>query len=284
MKAKIKNFVSIQRILALVVLVVLIVLGATSPLDAQTFSEFIQGYGVDGPVQKGMIVRLKEGDTTKVQSVSKDQMDKMHGVVVNPNDAAVTLSGDGEQVFVATRGRQEVLVSNENGEIKEGDLITVSALSGVGMKAGTIEPLVIGRATEGFDGNSQVVGSAKLADSAGGEKEVRMGRIDAEINVGRNPLLKSEEPNMPEFLRKASEAIAGKPVNAVRVYIGLVIFFITTIVSGSLLYGGVKSGIISMGRNPLSKKLIVRGMLQVIVAGLIIFILGIFAVYLLLKL
>lgn len=281
MKAKIKNFVSVQRILALVALAVLIVLGASDSLNAQTF---IQGYGADNPVQKGMIVRLKEGDTTKVQSVSKDEMDKMHGAIVNPNDAAVTLSGDGEKVFVATRGRQEVLVSNESGEIKEGDFVTVSALSGVGMKAGTIEPMIIGRATEGFDGSSQVVGSAKLADSAGGEKEVRLGRIDVEINIGHNPLLKSEEPNMPEFLRKASEAIAGKPVEAVRVYVGLVIFFITTIVSGTLLYGGVRSGIISMGRNPLSKKLIVRGMLQVIVAGLIIFILGIFAVYLLLKL
>lgn len=281
MKTKIKNHLSIQRILAFALLVVLVILGITGPVWAQTFT---QGYGVDSPIQKGMIVRLKEGDATKVVAVSKDEMDKMHGVVVNPNDAAVTLSGDGEKVFVATRGRQEILVSNENGEIKDGDPITVSALKGVGMKAGDIQPLIIGRAIEGFDGNSQVAGSAKLQDSNGGEKEVRFGRIDAEINIGRNPLLKSEEPNLPEVLRRASEAVAGKPVDATRVYIGLAIFFVTTIVAGSLLYSGVRSGIISMGRNPLSKKLIVRGMMQVIVSGLIIFIIGIFAVYLLLKL
>jgi hypothetical protein len=281
LKSKLKQKFSVPKVLALIGLALLVVLGITGPLAAQTFT---QGYGTEGTMQKGMIVRLKEGDTSKVQAVSKDQMDKMHGVVVNPNDAAVTLSGDGEKVFVATRGRQEVLVSTENGGVKEGDFITVSALNGVGMKVGSVQPLIIGRATEGFDGSSQVVGSAKVKDSNGGEREVRLGRVEAEIDIGKNPLLKSEEPNLPEFLRRVSEAVAGKPVDAVRVYVGLVVFFLTTIVSASLLYGGVRSGIISIGRNPLSKKLIIRGMLQVIVAGLIIFILGIFAVYLLLKL
>lgn len=281
MKTKIRHLFPLQRLLALIVLAVLILLGLVHPLEAQTFT---QGYGIDGAIQKGMIVRLKEGDTTKVQPVSKEQMDKMHGVIVNQNDAAVTLSGEGEKVFVATRGRHEVLVSTENGPVKEGDFVTVSSLNGVGMKAGEIQPLIIGRATEGFDGTSQVAGSAKLKDTNGGDKEVKFGRVEVEINIGNNPWLRSEEPNMPEFLRRASEAIAGKPVDAIRVYTGLVIFFITTIVSGSLLYGGVKSGIISIGRNPLSKKQIIRGMMQVVVAGLIIFILGIFAVYLLLKL
>lgn len=281
MKPKIKQTLPLTRILALLGLALLVVLGITGPLAAQTFT---QGYGVEGKVQKGMIVQLKDGDASKVQALSKEQMDKMHGVVVDPNDAAVTLSTDGEKVFVATRGRYEILVSTENGPIKAGDPITVSALNGVGMKAGEVQPLIIGRATEDFDGNGRLAGTAAVRDSNGGSREVRLGRIKSDIDVGRNPLLKSEDPNLPEFLREASEAIAGKKVDAVRVYIGMVIFFVTTIVSGSLLYAGIRSGIISMGRNPLSKKLIIRGMLQVIVAGLIIFILGIFAVYLLLKL
>jgi hypothetical protein len=281
LKAKIKEKLPPSRTLAWVVLVLLVMLGLSGGLMAQTFT---QGYGVEGKVQTGMIVRLKEGDTTKVQATPKGQMDKMHGVVVNANDAAVTLSGDGQKVFVATRGRYDILVSTENGGIKEGDFITVSALKGVGMKASSVEPLIIGRATAGFDGTSKVVGIANIKDSSGGQHEVRLGRVAAEINIGKNPLQKSEDPNLPEFLEKASKAIAGKKVDAVRVYLALFVFFVTTIVSGSLLYGGVRSGIISIGRNPLSKKLIIRGMLQVIVFGLIIFILGIFAVYLLLKL
>lgn len=278
---KAKRKFTLPKILALIGLAMLVVLGLSGPLNAQTFT---QGYGAEGVLQKGMIVRLKEGDASKVQAVSKEQMEAMHGIIVDPNDAAVTLSGDGEKVFVATRGRYEVLVSTEGGAIKEGDFITVSSLNGVGMKAGTTQPVIIARATEAFDGSGPLVGTAAIKDSSGGSHEVRLSRITADINVGRNPLLKSEEPNLPGFLRQASEAIAGKPVNAVRVYIGMTIFLVTTIVSGSLLYGGVRSGIISIGRNPLSKKQIIRGMVQVVIAGLTIFIIGVFAVYLLLKL
>lgn len=278
---KIRHTVSFQRLLALVGLGLLILASMTGFVSAQTFT---QGYGADGALQKGMIVRLKDGDSTKVQAVSKEEMNKMHGVAVNPNDAAVTLSGGGEKVFVATRGRYEVLVSTENGTVKENDLITVSSLKGVGMKVGNVEPYIIAKAVGTFDGTSKVAGTTKLKDSNGGEKEIKFGRVEAEINVGRNPMLKSEDPNLPEFLRKASESIAGKPVDAVRVYVGLTVFFLAGIISGVLLYGGVKSGIISIGRNPLSKKQIIRGMLQVIITSLIIFILGIFAVYLILKL
>jgi hypothetical protein len=270
-----------RQVLALTGLALLILASASGFVSAQTFT---QGYDAEGALQKGMIVRLKDGNTSRVQAVSKEEMDKMHGVVVNPNDAAVTLSGGSEKVFVATRGRYEVLVSTENGNIKENDLITVSSLKGVGMKTGTVEPYVVAKAVGSFDGTSKVAGTSKLKDSMGGEKEIKFGRVEAEINVGKNPMQKAEDPNLPEFLRKASESIAGKPVDAVRVYIGLVIFFLAGIISGVLLYGGVKSGIISIGRNPLSKKQIIRGMLQVIITSLIIFILGIFAVYLILKL
>jgi len=135
-----------------------------------------------------------------------------------------------------------------------------------------------------FDDNSPVASVTKIKDSAGGERTVKIGRIPVDITVARNPLLKGTEPNLPDALRKVSESIAGKPVEATRVYIALVVFIITTAISGSLLYGGIRSAIISIGRNPLSKKSIIRGMLQVVISGLIIFILGIFGVYLLLKL
>jgi hypothetical protein len=280
MKTKIKKAVSLQRILALVGLALLVVLGLSNPLGAQTFT---QGYGVDGPVQKGMIVRLHPDDSTKVRPLTMADQDKMLGVIVDPNDAAVTLSGDGEKVFVATTGRYEVLVSDQNGEIKAEDYLTISSHNGVGMKAGTAEPIVVGRATEDFDAVNKVVGVTKIKDSSGAEREIKFGRIVTDITVSRNPLLKAEEPDLPGYLKKISEAVAGKPVEAKRVYMGLVIFVITTIVATILIISGVRNGLISIGRNPLSKKSIVRGMIQVIITALTIFVLGIFGVYLLLR-
>ncbi|HTE57747.1 MAG TPA: hypothetical protein VK694_03300 [Verrucomicrobiae bacterium] len=282
MKTKIKNLISLPRLLAATGLVFLVWLGLTNPLGAQT--AFIQGYATDQPLQLGLIVRLKQDDVNKVTPLKLGEMDKMHGVVVNSNDAAVTLSSDGQKAFVATAGRYDVVVSSQNGDIKAGDYVTLSAITGVGAKATDKEPMVVGKALAAFDGGSVVIGSTKIKDSAGAERDVKMGRIAVEIGISRNPLMKGHEPDLPQFLQRATEAIAGKPVAAVRVYIGLVVLAISTLVAGILMYGGIRSGMTSMGRNPLGKKIIIRGMLQVIISGLIIFILGLFGVYLLLKL
>ena len=55
-------------------------------------------------------------------------------------------------------------------------------------------------------------------------------------------------------------------------------------IAATLLWSGVRSGMISIGRNPLSKHSIIQGLMQVIIVAVLIFIIGVFAVYLLLKL
>lgn len=280
MKTKIKQPIAFQRLLALAALLFLVFLTIFSPLSAQTVT---QGYGSDEPLQKGMIIRLKANDSTKVEALDQENMDKAHGVVVDPNDAPVTLSSDGQKVFVANIGRYEVLVSDQNGPLVTGDFITISAVKGIGMKAGDEEPIVIGKATADFDGKTNVIGSTDIKVGAETRK-VNIARIQVDLGISRNPLLKAKEPNMPEFLKKATESIAGKDVSPAKAYTSVVVFILSSIISASLMYSGIRSGIISIGRNPLSKKSIIRGMLQVIITGLIIFITGIFGVYLLLKL
>lgn len=281
-KTKIRKLVSFQRMIALAALFLLVVLSMKSPLGAQT--AFTQGYGSDEVLQRGMIVRIKKDDTTKVTSLTYEEMDTMHGVVVDPNDAPVTLSAEGQKAFIATGGKFEVLVSDQSGEIKAGDYISVSSLNGIGMKANRAESHVIGRALADFNGRDAVIGSTEVTDSANNKRKVNIGRVMTDISVSRNPNYGPPESGLPEALRKAAESIAGKKVNTARVYMALVVFVISTIVAGTLMYGGVRSGIISIGRNPLSKKSIIRGMLQVVLFGLIVFILGLFGVYLLLKL
>lgn len=269
-----------QRIFSVSALAFLSVLSVNYPLFAQALS---QGYGADSVLQRGMMVQPKPDDASKVEPVKQDSADKLFGVVVDPNDAPVTLSADGQKVFVATAGTYEVLVSNLNGTIKAGDYVATSPIDGIGQKAGDKEPVIIGRALADFDDKSLKIGSTTVKDSAGQMKEVSIGRVKTDIGVAANPLLKAEEPSVPELLRKASEAIAGKQVNAARIYMALFVFIVCTIIALILMYGGVRSAIISIGRNPLGKKAIMRGMLQVIITGMIVFISGIFAVYLLLK-
>lgn len=269
-----------QRVFAISVLALLSAVSANFPLLAQALS---QGYGADSVLQRGIMVQPKANDPTKVEPVKQASADKLFGVVVDPNDAPVTLSADGQKVFVATAGAYEVLVSNINGNIKAGDYVATSPIDGIGQKASTKDPFIIGRALADFDDKSLKIGSTQVKNSAGQTKEVSIGRVKTDIVVAGNPLMKAEEPSVPELLRKASEAIAGKQVNAARIYMALFVFTVCTIIALILMYGGVRSAIISIGRNPLGKKAIIRGMLQVIITGMIVFISGIFAVYLLLK-
>ena len=280
LKAKIKKLCTVQRFFSVGALSLLAVLSVNFPIFAQAL---IQGYGSDQALQRGQLVQLKEKDPSKVEAVKQATADKLLGVIVDSNDAPVTLSAEGKKVFVATAGRYDVLISTQNGPIKAGDYIATSAVDGIGMKAGSKEPFIIGRAISDFDGKSGVVSNAKVKDSGGKERTIAIGRVQGDITVAGNPLLKGEEPNVPEFLKKVTEAIAGKPVNAVRVYTGLFVFIVSTLIAGILMYGGVRSAIISIGRNPLGKKSIMRGMFQVIITGLIVFISGLFGVYLLLR-
>ena len=119
---------------------------------------------------------------------------------------------------------------------------------------------------------------------SGKKTTVSIGRVSMDISVAQNPLYQKNADNVPGFLNKIATGVANKPVSAARIYISLVVFLLTAIVTGNMLYSGVRSGMIAVGRNPLSKKSIIRSLIQTVIAGLIIFVAGVFAVYLLLKL
>lgn len=272
---------TLPRIVAAGLLAVLVILSVAHPLDAQSVTE---GYNSDQQLQRGMLVQLKKGDASKVEAVTQANGEQLHGVVVNANDSPVTIAKDGQRIYVATVGQYDVLVSDQNGAIAIGDYITVSAIAGIGMKVDAVQPTVVGKATVAFDGKSGVLSSTEVKDSTGATHKINIGRVTVDIGVGSNPLQKPSQPNVPQFLLKAASSIAGKPVSVGRIYTAVVVFIVSTIASSVLMYGGVRSGIISIGRNPLSKKSIVRGMIQVILVGLTIFISGVFGVYLLLKL
>ncbi len=245
-----------------------------------------QSYGVTGTVQKGMIVMLDPSNSQKVKALSNTSDASMLGVVVAANDTVVSLGGDSStyQVFVAASGKYNVLMSNHNAVIKAGAIISISALDGIGMKANGDQSVILGKALTGFDGVNNVSGTATLKTS-NGAKNVSIGLIQVDIGISHNPLAASANGiSLPSILRKSGEGIAGKPVSAARLYVSLGVLVLTLFMAASLLYGGVRSSLVSLGRNPLAKKSILRGLAQVVLMGLIVFVIGLVAIYLLLKL
>jgi hypothetical protein len=270
-----------RKTIALTIVSLMAVLLAV-PLLAQSVT---QAYSTDSVLRRGMIVGLNAQNLRKVETISSDQYEQMHGVVVGSNDSAILLDSETETIYVATTGRVSVLVNNQNGNIAAGDYVTVSAVSGIGMKASSSDQVVLGKAIESYDANNtnQVISTVTVKDSNNQEKQLGIGQILVDINISKNPLLATDN-SLPSILRKASELIAGRPVSSVRVYISLAVLAVASIIAGSLLYSAVRSSLIAIGRNPLSKKMIMRSVMQVFFISAMIFLSGAFGVYLLLKL
>ncbi|HYF96775.1 MAG TPA: hypothetical protein VD947_01915 [Patescibacteria group bacterium] len=268
----------LSKIAALLGLLGLIFAGTVGTLFAQTVN---QGYKSDQILQIGMLVKEKDDDSSKVEAVTQATLEKLKGVVVNKNDSPITLSSEGQSVFVANTGTVEVLVSDENGTIKSGDYLSISSLEGVAMKAKTGQSLVVGRASAGFDGSNKV----GTTTNQSGDKTINLGRIPTGIAIAANPLQeKLEQNNIPRVLQNISSTVAGEKVSPARVWLAFIVFLASSILTGVMLYGGARSSLVALGRNPLSRTSIMRGLVQVILLSLIVFISGIFGVYLLLKL
>lgn len=233
----------------------------------------IQGYSSKDTLQPGILVALDKTTAKSVKILPGGDSDHIFGVVIDPSDAPFTLNGDDSKVFVATSGNFQVLVSTIGGTIKSGDFVTASNLSGIAQKADSAEPRILGQAVSGFDGSANVITTNNKA---------KIGRIFVQINPQNNPLA-NNAVLVPSFLRKASVAVAGKSVPAIRIYAALGVFVFSAIVAILVLWSGVRGSLIALGRNPLSRKAIFNGMYKVVFTGIGIFILGLAGVYLLLR-
>ena len=247
----------------------------------------VQGYASDTPIDNGTIVQLTGKGANRVKVSTQKELQNMFGVVVDRSVLPVTLSSEALQneTFVAASGTYSVLVSTQGGSISSGDYITLSSVNGVGMKAGTEEKTVFGRANGSFDGKGITLGTTELKDVNGNKTgTVTLGSIPVTIDIKKNPNDKSTKVEVPEFLERVGQAIAEKEVSPIRIYLSLGITAISIIAAIIIIYSGIRNSVISIGRNPMSKKSIFRALLEIILTSILILIIGLFAVYLLLRL
>lgn len=267
---------------------VLLISIATPVSAADLVNGGVQAYSAATPLSVGTVVQLASKSTTQVEAATQANLQNMFGVVIDPNQLSATTSGDNLQnkTYVAVSGTYNVLVNTQNGTINKGDYVTLSALSGVAMKAGTLDQqnTVFGRAQASFDGKGVTLGTSTLKDSSGATKNVVIGAIPVSINIQRNPNTKSTKVDVPEFLQRLGQQIAEKQVSPIRIYISLAITAVSLITALIVIYSGIRNSIISIGRNPMSKKSIFRALLEIVLTSFLILIIGLFAVYLLLKL
>lgn len=247
----------------------------------------VQAYSATSPLDTGTIVQLADKDTSTVEIATQKNLSSMFGVTVDRGQLPVTISNGNHEneTYVAVSGTYNVLVSTQGGAINQGDYITLSSVNGVGMKASTDQKTVFGRANGSFDGSHVTLGQATLKDTTGRDTQtVALGSVPVTINIQRNPNSKSTKVDVPSFLERVGQAIAEKEVNPIRIYLSAAITAITLIAAIVVIYAGVRNSVVSIGRNPMSKRSIFHALIQVILTGILILVIGLFAVYLLLKL
>jgi hypothetical protein len=283
-----KQIARMSRIVVSIMGVMVLAVATVLPVSAASYGGgSVQGYGTASPLDNGTIVQLTGKNANEVKVATQAELQNMFGVTVDRNQLPLSLSSGNlkNETFVAVSGTYNVLVSTQGGNIAVGDYVTLSSVNGVAMKASDKEKTVFGRAAGGFDDKGVVLGTTTLKDKDGKtDKTVQLGSIPVTIDIKRNPNIKSTKVNLPDILQRAGQAIAEKEISPLRMYLSLGITVVSLIAAIAVLYGGVRSSVISIGRNPMTKKSIFRALMEVILTSLLILIVGLFAVYLLLKL
>ena len=254
--------------LALTSFAVLLTLAILSPVPALALSTYIaESYTSEEALFMSLIVSLKENASDSVVATNTGNVDTMIGVVIDRSDASISVSnGKDKQVQVAKNGTLQVLVSDINGTVEQGDYVTGSPINGVGMRA-TGSTKVIGIAQ-----NSLTNGVAqKIKGSDGVEQNVKVGTVTILVSVS-GYIEKSENSFIPRPVQEIANTLAGRTVSALPILLSLGVFLVTLIVVTIIIYSMVRNGIISVGRNPLSSSAIYRNVIQlsVLVLGILV--------------
>jgi len=253
----------------------LVIVGSLAGFAAPALADNLaQGFSAKGNLSTGMVVALSKNTQDTVEPAPASDTSRIYGVVIDPSDAPLILNRQsGDQVFVATSGSYPVLVSTERGPIKSGDYLSISSTDGIAADATYEQQTVLGQAASAFDGKKGAI--TNVGNYA-------IGKITVNIDPHKNPLVKNDI-SIPPFLRKAGQALAGKPVSAIHIYLALAFLVAAVVIATAILTAGIRGGMIALGRNPLNRGTIMNSMFKVVIAAVLIFVIGLFGVYLILK-
>lgn len=249
------------------------------PATVSGLTTLSQGYSTTDKVASGSIVSLDNSASDQVSAATSSNANSILGVVINDGNSLLSLSdGQTNQIQVATSGVAQVLVSDINGDIAQGDEITASPIKGVGMKA-TSNAKVVGIAQDSLSGNRS--SSQSYTDKSGQKHSIKLGEVSVLVNVSyfyKQP----EKTLIPSAIQNIANALAGKTVNSLPILISVGIFIVTLVVVSSIIYSMIHGSIISVGRNPMSQAAVYRNVMQMSVLVLGILAVAVIAIYMVL--
>jgi hypothetical protein len=250
-----------RRVPAALLIVVMLLISVASSASAAAIS---QGYQADTQLAPGTLV-VQDNTSNKIVPADTSNNDQLLGVVVGANTTTLSVSNSSDDIQVATSGTGTLFVTDLNGAIKAGDLITSSPIRGVGMKA-TAAGRVVGVAQA--DAPTAGESSVSVTTVSGKHVTAHVSTVPVTIQVSSYspPPPKS---STPQFLQAFANSIAGKPVAIVRLVISAIILMSTLCLVGIMVFSGVRGSMNALGRNPLAKHSIYQGLWQVLVTSIV---------------
>ncbi len=242
-----------------------------------TLAAITRGYGTDDTrLKPGMVVALSQSSTPedpKVEAASVDQIERVIGVATTIDESLVTISSGEQASYVESDGEVGAFVVNLNGEIRYGDLLTLSPIKGILAKASSSQPIVA-IALEDFASDKS---ETYIIQDGAGTKNVLIQRL--RVNLDRKAYANLDSLKEKSMLTDIGRALIGKDVGEIQMIIALIIFFIVLVAEGTILYGAISSAISSLGRNPLAKNIIRRELIRVLFIAMAVLALGVAAIY-----
>lgn len=226
----------------------------------------------DSLLVAGMTVSVDASDNSvsKVSRATPETASKVVGIAIPIDDSSVAITSSDADIYVESQGEVWAYVTDINGEVKRGDLLTVSPLRGMLMRTTTDQGgTIVAIADDNFTASQA---ETVRLDSG---KSAKVAKIM--INLDQKNI--SGGQGQESALQKLGRSVTGRTVSDVRVLVAMVIFIIVMIAEAAIIYGGITSAITAIGRNPLAREYIKKELLQVLGIVFGVLILGIITIY-----
>lgn len=251
-------------------ILVLLTLGFIVAASASVFAvsaEYTQSYMAEQKMSFGTLVSLQEGSESRVVIATASNAPNFIGVSIADSGSTVAINKNTAETQVAVSGKAIALVSNINGDIKKGDLLTVSNIDGVAAKALNNES-IIGSSEADFDITATKNTATNINTTDGKNQKAVVG--PAQVNLFRIQKNTYSTTGLVGWI----ERVSGKPVSVLKLAMVSLISLAVLACIITMSYSAIRNTVVQASRNPLARPVIVEVLVRVLLIVLITAVIG----------
>ena len=239
-------------------------------------AEYTQSYSSDQKLYFGSLVSLEPNNESKITLANTENAKNFLGVYIDDGGSTLAVNMSDAANQVAVNGKVVALASNLNGDIKKGDFLAISTVSGVASKA-LASDSVIGSANTDFDENNPKNTRTEIINSDGLKREIVVGPIEIDLfKIQKNTSFQ------PGILQKLEQSI-GKPISSLKLVLITLLSLAIVVAIASMSYAAIRTSIIQSSRNPLAQPVIMQSLAKTIFIIVLTGIIGFSLIYLVIR-